>query len=73
MRGMRSKEIPGIEEALEVKFVRVFAQEKNVLAHDEAPDGMIDRGVVVVTLVDGELEQMFRKGGHRLVVHRDRI
>ena len=64
---------PGIEETLEVELVRIFAQEKNVLAHDEAPDRVIDRGVFVVTLVDGELEQMFRKRGHGLVVHRNRI
>ena len=64
---------PGVEEALEVELVRIFAQEKNILAHDEAPDRVIDGGVFVVALVDGELEQMLRKRGHGLVVHRDRI
>ena len=63
----------GIEQPLEVEFVRVFAQEKNVLPHDEAPDRVIDRRVFVIALVDGELEQMLRKCGHRLVVHRNGV
>jgi hypothetical protein len=36
--------------------VRVFFQEKNVLAHDESPDRVIDRCVIVVPLIDRELE-----------------
>ncbi len=52
----------GVEQTLEINFVRVFLQEENVLPHDEAPDGMIDRGVFVVALVDGELQEMFRAG-----------
>jgi hypothetical protein len=39
--------------------VRVLLQEKNVLAHDKSPDCVIDRSVIVVSLIDGELEQMF--------------
>jgi hypothetical protein len=50
---------PGVEEALEINFVRVLLQEKNVLAHDKSPDCVIDRSVIVVALVDCELEQMF--------------
>jgi hypothetical protein len=64
---------PGIEETLEVELMRVLAQEKNVLAHDEPPDRVIDRGVFVVTLIDGELEKMFRKRGHGLVVYGNGI
>ena len=63
----------GVEQSLEIKFVGVFAQEKNVLPHDEAPDGVIDRRVFVVALVDRELEQMLRQRGHGLIIHRDRI
>jgi hypothetical protein len=59
MRGMRSKEMPVFEQPLEINFVRVFLQEKNVLAHDESPDRVIDRSVIVVALIDCELEQMF--------------
>ncbi len=46
----------GVEEPLEINFVRVLLQEKNVLAHDESPDRMIDRSVIVVALIDCELE-----------------
>src|SRR5436305_11323199 len=49
----------GVEESLEINFVRVLLQEKNVLAHDEPPDSVIDRSVIVVSLIDCELEQMF--------------
>jgi len=48
----------GIEQSLEINFMRVFLQEKNILAHDKSPDGMIDRSVFVVALIDRELEQM---------------
>jgi len=63
----------GVEQSLEIKFVGVFAEEKNVLPHDEAPDGVIDRRVFVVALVDRELKEMLRQRGHGLVIHRDRI
>ena len=46
----------GVEQTLEINFVRVFLQEKNVLPHDEAPDRVIDRRVIVVALIDCELE-----------------
>ncbi len=46
----------GVEQALKINFVRVFLQEKNVLAHDESPDRVIDRRVIVVALIDRELE-----------------
>ena len=46
----------GIEEPLEINFVRVLFQEKNVLAHDKSPDCVIDRSVIVVALIDCELE-----------------
>jgi hypothetical protein len=36
--------------------VRVLAQKKNVLAHYEPPDRVIDRSVIVVALIDRELE-----------------
>ena len=49
----------GIEKALEIDLVRVLLQEKNVLAHDQSPDSVIDRRVIVVALIDCELEQMF--------------
>src|SRR5438270_5866659 len=62
-----------LEEALEVNFVGVFLQEKHVLPHDKAPDGMIDRGVVIVTLVDRELKEMLWKRSDRLVVHRNGV
>src|SRR5262245_43549672 len=49
----------GVKEALEINFVRVLLQEKNVLAHDKSPDGVINRSVIVVPLVDCELESVF--------------
>src|SRR6188472_4405095 len=49
----------GVEEPLEINFVRVLLQEKNVLAHDKSPDCMIDRSVIVVALIDCKLQQMF--------------
>ena len=59
----------GVEQSLEINFVRVFLQEKNVLAHDETPDRVIDRRVFVVALIDRELQKMFgsRRDG-RIVV-----
>src|SRR6202035_1670109 len=57
----------GIEQTLEINFVGVLAEEKSVLPHDKTPDGMIDRRVIVVTLVDRELEQMLRQRLNRLV------
>ncbi len=63
----------GIEQALEINLVGVLLQEKNVLPHDEAPDRVIDRRVIVVALIDRELEQMFRKRGDSRVVHRDSV
>ena len=53
----------GLEQTLEINFVRVFLQEVSVLPHDETPDRMIDRRVLVEALVDGELQEMFREGG----------
>ena len=32
----------GVQKALEINFVRVLAQEKSVLSHNEAPDRVID-------------------------------
>ncbi len=61
----------GLEQALEINLVGVFLQEKNVLPHDEAPDRVIDRRVIVVALIDRELEKVFRKRGDSRVVHRD--
>ena len=57
----------GVEETLEINFVRVFFQEKDVLTHDEPPDRVIYRRVIVVTLIDSELEQMLRCGGDRRI------
>src|SRR5262245_29525664 len=45
-----------VEKSLEINFVRVLLQEKDVLAHDESPDCVIDRSVIVVALIDCELE-----------------
>ncbi len=61
----------GVEEPLEVNFVRILAQEKSVLTHDESPHGMIDRRVIVVTLIDGELQKMLRRGGDGRVIQAD--
>ena len=46
----------GVEETFEINFVRVFFQKKNVLAHDESPDCVVDGRVIVVPLIDCELE-----------------
>jgi hypothetical protein len=51
--------------------VRVLAQEKSVLTHDESPYGMIDRRVIVVTLINGELQKMLRRGGDGRVIQAD--
>ena len=32
----------GVKQALEINFVRVLLQEKNILAHDKSPDCVID-------------------------------
>src|SRR5438093_6507048 len=61
----------GVEKTLEINFVRVLAQEKNVLAHDEARHRMTDRSVIVVTLIDCELEQMFWTSRDRGIVIAD--
>ena len=53
----------GFEQALEINFVGILLQEKHVLAHDEAPDRVIDRCVIVVALIDRELQKML---GQRL-------
>src|SRR5206468_10516786 len=63
----------GVEQTLEINFVRVFFQKKNVLAHDESPDGVIDGRVIVVTLIDCELEQMFGATGDCRVVIADTV
>jgi len=61
----------GVEQPLEVNFVRVLAQEKSVLTHDESPHGVIDRRVIVVTLIDGELQKMLRCGGDGRIIQAD--
>src|SRR5207247_3632796 len=61
----------GVEESLEINFVRVLFKEKNVLAHDKSPDRVIDRSVIVVALIDCELEQMFGATGDGRVVIAD--
>src|SRR5438132_5006703 len=48
----------GVEQTLEINFVSVLAEKKNVLAHDEPPHRVIDRSVVVITLIDRELQKM---------------
>ena len=73
MRGIRSKGDAGIEQALEINLVRVLFQEKNVLAHDESPDSVIDGRVIVITLIDCELQQMFGATGDCRVVIADTI
>src|SRR6184192_366279 len=40
----------GVEQSLKINFVSVFLQEKNILAHDEPPDRVIDRSIFFVTL-----------------------
>src|SRR4029078_6399346 len=63
----------GIEEPLKIDFVCVFLQKENVLAHDETPDRVIDRGVLFVTLIDCELQQMFWQRFHCLVSSAERL
>jgi len=62
---------PGVEQSLKVNFVRVFAEKENVLPHDESPHRVIDRRVIVVTLIDGELQKVFGRRGDRRVVQAD--
>ena len=57
----------GIEQALEIDFVRVFLQKENILTHDESPDRVIDRRILVVALIDGELQKMIWQRLHRLI------
>src|SRR5438067_2914295 len=63
----------GIEQPLKIDFVCVFLQEKNVLAHDETPDRVIDRGVFFVALIDCELQQMFWERLHCSVGSAERL
>src|SRR5205823_13062135 len=49
---------PSVEQSLEINFVGVLAEKENVLPHDEAPNRVIDRRVIVVTLIDRELQKM---------------
>ena len=64
---------PGIEQSLEINLVGILLQEKHILPHDETPDRVIDRGIIVVALIDRELEQVFWKRGDSRVVHRDSV
>ena len=64
---------PGIEQPLEINLVGILLQEKYVLPHDEAPNRVIDRRVIVVALIDRELEQVFWKRGDSRVVHWDSV
>jgi hypothetical protein len=64
---------PGIEQSLEINLVGILLQEKCVLPHDEAPNRVIDRSVIVVALIDRELKQVFWKRGDSRVVHRDSV
>ncbi len=63
----------GVEQALEVNLVRVFLQEKRVLPHDETPDRVIDRRVIVVALIDRELQEVFRERGDGRVVEGNAV
>jgi hypothetical protein len=56
---------------LEINFVRVLPQEKNVLPHDESPHGVVDRRVIVVALIDRELQQMLWRNGDCRVIEAD--
>src|SRR5205807_8821911 len=58
----------GIEQALKINFVGVLAEKENVLPHDESPERVIDRRVIVVTLIDCELQKMFRRRGDRRII-----
>src|SRR5437868_9016423 len=49
---------PSVEQSLKINFVGVLAEKENVLPHDEPPDGVIDRRVIVVALIDRELQKM---------------
>src|SRR5207247_10009548 len=50
----------GIEQSLEIDFVGVFLQEKNVLAIDKTPVGVNDRRILFVSMVDRNWLFMFR-------------
>src|SRR5437764_6775872 len=63
----------GIEQSLEIDFVGVLFQEKNVLAHDKTPDRVIDRRIFFVALVDRKLQEMFRQRLHRPVGSAERL
>src|SRR5438552_17037971 len=63
----------GIEQPLKIDFVCVFLQEENVLAHDETPDRVIERGVFFVALIDCELQQMFWQGLHCAISSAERL
>ena len=63
----------GLEQPLEINLVRVFLQEKNILPHDETPDRVIDRRVIVVALIHGELQKMLRERNHGRAVHRNSV
>jgi hypothetical protein len=51
--------------------VGVLAKKENVLPHDETPDRVIDRRVIVVTLVDRELQKMLWRRGDGRVIQAD--
>src|SRR5436189_3504347 len=61
----------GVQQTLEIDFVRVLPQKKNVLANDESPDGLVDGRVIVLPLIDCEWEQMFRTSRDRGIVIAD--
>src|SRR6266581_1708597 len=63
----------GIEQSLEIDFVGVLFQEKNVLAHDKTPDRVIDRRIFFVALIDRKLQEMFRQRLHRPVGSAERL
>ena len=64
---------PGIEQTLEIDFVRVFLQEENILAHDEPPYRVIDRRILVIALIDRELQKMIWQQLHRLICLAERL
>ena len=64
---------PGIEQALEIDFVRVFLEEENILAHDEPPDRVIDRRILVVALINRELQKMIWQRFHCLICLAERL
>src|SRR5438045_9739808 len=51
------KRYPGVEQSLELNFVSVLLQKANILPHHEAPGVVINRSVLVMTLVDGDRMQ----------------